>query len=224
MYLTSIPLVFYLLLFCTVENCLMCFSKTDVLLHYDKPANLENIGLHNSSDNCDYLTIDETSTLNCGEKDLAVVQINLRGLISKQYALSNLINSCCKNKKIDVVVLCETWITSEIKRLINIPGYEYFGLERTNKKGGGVGLLISKELHHHPLNKLNQMSDHLECFFTEIITKGRNVICGSIYPPPNTNVKAFQNDIIKLMEQIKQETHKDCIIGMDHNLDFIKHT
>ena len=26
------------------------------------------------------------------------------------------------------------------------------------------------------------------------------------------------------MEHIKQETRKDCIIGMDHNLDFIKHT
>ena len=25
------------------------------------------------------------------------------------------------------------------------------------------------------------------------------------------------------MEKIKLEKHKDCIIGMDHNLDFIKH-
>ena len=43
-----------------------------------------------------------------------------------------------------------------------------------------------------------------------------------MYRPPNTNVKSFQSLLNKCMEQIKSEVHCDSIIGMDHNLDFIK--
>ena len=68
------------------------------------------------------------------------------------------------------------------------------------------------------------MTDHLECFTIEIAMKGRNVLCTTAYRPPNTNVKVFLHDIDKMMELIKLETCKDSIIGMDHNLDFLKHT
>ena len=56
----------------------------------------------------------------------------------------------------------------------------------------------------------------------EIITKGRNILLGSIYRPPNTNVKAFNKEINSIMGKIKLETHNDVVIGLDHNLDFLK--
>ena len=49
------------------------------------------------------------------------------------------------------------------------------------------------------------------------------MICSSKYRPPNTNVKIFQSAMNKCMEQIRSEMHCDSIIGMDHNLDFIKY-
>ena len=109
------------------------------------------------------------------------------------------------------------------KKIPYIPGYDYVGLECETKKGGGVGFLIAKELHYKIKDDCNQMNEYLESFFIEITMKGRNITCGSLYCPPNTNIKTFQKDLNKIMEKIKLEKHKDCIIGMDHNLDFIKH-
>ena len=121
-------------------------------------------------------------------------------------------------------MLCETWVTKDTKKFINIPGYDYIGIECDNKKGGGVGLLVANEIKYKIKDDLNKMTDHKESFVIEIFTKGKNVLCGSVYHPPNTNIKAFHSDMNKLMEQIKLESRKDSIISMDHNLDFIKHS
>ena len=69
---------------------------------------------------------------------------------------------------------------------------------------------------------LSLMTDSMECCFIEISTKGRNINCGSIYRLPNTNVHEFNLQINKCMDKIKLETHKDIVVGMDHNLDFLK--
>ena len=143
-------------------------------------------------------------------------------MISKQNDLSKLITSCFKDQKIDIVLLCETWVTKETKKLINIPGYDYIGVERINKKGGGVGLLVAKELHYRELSEMNKITDSYEGCFLEICTKGRNIICGSVYRPPNTDIRSFQNSMNNAWEEIKSGKHKNIVIGLDHNLDFLK--
>ena len=122
----------------------------------------------------------------------------------------------------DVVLLCETWVTKNMKDLIHIPGYDFVGIERTSKKGGGIGLLIANEIKYKIRNDITYMTEELECLTVELLIKGRNILCSSMYRPPNTNVKSFQSLMNKCMEQIKSEAHCDSIIGMDHNLDFIK--
>ena len=106
--------------------------------------------------------------------------------------------------------------------MVNIPGYYYLGIERNERKGGGVGFLVADEIKCKLRFDLTSLSDNMECCFIEITTKGKNVLCGSIYGPPNTNVTGFQLQINKCMDQIKLETHKDIVVGMDHNLDFLK--
>ena len=94
-------------------------------------------------------------------------------MISKQSDISKLIQNCTNSeKKIDVVLLCETWVTNTTKNLIRIPGYNYVGLERSEKKGGGVGTLISKELRYKIRNDFNKMMDCMECFTIEVTIKG----------------------------------------------------
>ena len=79
-------------------------------------------------DDCDYISFDDCTTIDCGNSDLKVVQLNIHGLISKQGELSKLLSGCLE-KKIDVVILCETWLNSTVTNLINIPGYHYLGIE-----------------------------------------------------------------------------------------------
>ena len=44
----------------------------------------------------------------------------------------------------------------------------------------------------------------------------------SAYQPPNTSVKKFQQDYEKLIKKLGENKNCDVIIGLDHNLDFIK--
>ena len=128
----------------------MCFSKAEEIQQNpldQKAVNLSDIGLDKIDDTCNYINLEDVSTLNVSHKDLLVLQLNIRGLISKQSDISKLITNCTKtSKKVGVVLLCETWVTNNTKGLINIPGYKYIGIERKNKKGGGVGLLVANEL------------------------------------------------------------------------------
>ena len=99
-----------------------------------KSIDLTDIGLENICDTCDYIKLEDVSTLNVTERDLLFLQLNIRGLISKQSDISKLIQNCTNSeKKIDVVLLCETWVTNTTKNLIRIPGYNYVGLERSEK-------------------------------------------------------------------------------------------
>ena len=133
-------------------------------------------------------------------------------------------NSCTKSNKIDVVIICESWVTVETKHLVNIPGYDYIGIERHSKRGGGVGFLVAKKLHYKHLADYDLMEPCIEQCMLNITVKGRNMICGSIYRPPNTDTKTFLQQFKGTMEKIKLGIHDDHIIGMDHNLDFLKST
>ena len=91
-------------------------------------SNLGEIGLDQINDDCDYISFDDCSSIACSTSDLKVIQLNIHGLISKQGDLSRLLSGCLE-KKIDVVILCETWLNSTITNLINIPGYHSLRIE-----------------------------------------------------------------------------------------------
>ena len=147
-------------------------SKTSVQLKDNIDA-LPDIGPEISQDSCDYISSEDVQSLNCSENDLMIIQLNIRGLISKQSSISQLINNCVKNcKKLDVVLLCETWVTKNTKDLVHIPGYNFISIERTNKKGGGVGLLIANEIKYKIRNDITYMTDELECLTVELLIKG----------------------------------------------------
>ena len=44
----------------------------------------------------------------------------------------------------------------------------------------------------------------------------------SLYCPPNTNQKDFIREFKKLQDAISKKKHKEWIIGLDHNMDFLK--
>ena len=57
-------------------------------------------------DSCDYVDVGESISISSG--DLAIMQLNIRGLYSKIDKLKALLNECTLGKKIDVILLCET--------------------------------------------------------------------------------------------------------------------
>ena len=84
-----------------------------------------------------------------------------------------------KNSTVDIVALCETFLTKKVEKLVNIPGYTLYCKNRTDHKGGGVGLLIRNGIHHCTWKDLDEFiereSEHL---FIEITSKcGKKNYC-----------------------------------------------
>ena len=176
-------------------------------------------------DNCNYCDIDETKNLQLDNSDLVCVQWNTRGLIGKQGELSNFLFNCMGEKKIDVLILSESWITKSSENRVKIPGYVFVRNHTQGEKGGRVGFLISEEIKYILREDLICSLEHFENCTIEIISPKRNILIGSVYQPPNTNEKRFVENFNYYVSKINGDescTKKDTILGLDHNLDLLK--
>ena len=81
--------------------------------------------------------------------------------------------------------------------------------------------MISNELTCRPCSNLNYNETYLECIATEIQLLNTKLIVCAAYRPPNTNEKKFNAAFLKLLDSIKK-CSKYSLIGLDHNLDFMK--
>ena len=69
------------------------------------------------NDYCTYLDYEEYDELSSKGQNLSIIQLNIRGLLGKQNDLSSLIKKRNENK-IGAVLLCETWVRTETKKLV----------------------------------------------------------------------------------------------------------
>ena len=170
-------------------------------------------------DNCDYH--DNTDDIDIMQSDLSVLQWNIRGLLGKKDILHTLMTHKNNQRPLDIGIISETWLTDRTQSFANIPGYHLITSNRTHKKGGGVGLLVSSRLKYRERPDLTDNSTSTENCFIEVLSKTGNIIIGSIYRPPNTNEKEFISVIARIIECSVSEK-KEIILGMDHNLDLMK--
>ena len=91
-----------------------------------------------SDDYCEYIEIDTCKCIEKSDYDLCFIEYNVRGLLSKQKDLLAFLGRCTTKGYVDVVILVETWLTDESVKRVHLPGYEYYGTTRKNRKGGGV--------------------------------------------------------------------------------------
>ena len=106
--------------------------------------------------------------------------------------------------------------------MILLPGYDFYHIDRSNKKGGGIGILVSKHLKHKHRPDLESACSFLENITIELELKNKHsVICTLRYRPPNANACEFIEKFSELVCKLK--SHKDHVnvIGLDHNLDFL---
>ena len=172
--------------------------------------------------NSDYLDVGELSTSKSPQGNLNIIQLNVRGLLSKQSKLNELINKVEKSLDLHALVLCETWLTPETKNLIKLSNFTYSGIERKEKKGGGVGFLIKKNLIFRECIDLKINAVHWEHHIIEIKCRCKNILLVSIYRPSNTPIPEFLNEYDSLLKKLNKIKEYDVIIGLDHNLDFLK--
>ena len=137
--------IVFILIVLTVDSLIdnMCLKERQLV---DSPSNKNTVDIDIAwNDNYSYVDYDDFLSMYRPDSDLTILQLNIRGLINKQSDLSKLLQRE-ENNKVDVALLCETWIRPKNLNRINIPGYKYESKERKGEKGGGHRHIDKREL------------------------------------------------------------------------------
>ena len=161
---------------------------------------------------------ENTEVLSSIPTDLKVLQLNIRGLLNKQDRLVTLLHE----HKVDIALLCETWLNNKTEKLLRLPNYKIYSKNRVDKIGGGVCVLSNNKLRSRIRPDLNVETNLLEHSVVELKTDTRNILLVSGYRPPNCNVRTFLREYNSLIMSLKKNKNHEIIIGIDHNLDLLK--
>ena len=105
--------------------------------------------------------------------------------------------------------------------LVNIPHYTHVANYRTNHKGGGTSILLRECISHRQRETSKEKEIESTCI--KVTAKnGKHIVIGSLYCSPNTCEDPFIDHVNNTLDKVKSETgKKECIMGMDHNLNLL---
>ena len=84
--------------------------------------------------------------------------------------------------------------------------------------------MITDNISYVKCSNLSVESETLENCFIELTNCKRNIIIGSMYRLPNTSEKNFLYNMKQIMTTLNnKDSNRELIVGMDHNLDLLKH-
>ena len=193
----------------------MCLHPRHDLL--DKP--IVNNFNRTLTDNCDYLAVDDHILIE--SEDIAVLQLNIRGLYGKIDKLKTLLNDSFTGKQPDILLLCETWMSANSPD-VRLPNYNKVECRRLHKKGGGVCIFVNDRLTYRPRPDLQKDNVNFEHCVAEIKLRKHNLLVGSVYHAPNCNQQDFLTAYKQFVCGLKEVPNSKVILGMDHNLDLLK--
>ena len=171
-------------------------------------------------DNCDYLDVSDVNSLRHTDKDLLILQLNIRGLLSKQDLLKQLLTEF----KVlpDIVLLCETWLKKDTAGKLDMPNYKCYHKHRIDRLGGGVSVLVKQKLRSREQSDLVVATNLFEYNVVELKMNTNNILIVSGYRPPNSNTRKFMQEYKTVLAKLKESKHHKLIVGMDHNFDLLK--
>ena len=104
------------------------------------------------------------------------------------------------NNPISIIGLTETWLNDINTDSFQLENYNYINSNRYHKKGGGVGLYVTKNIQFKTRDNLSTTQEEvIESIFVEIMTQtDKNIIIVVIYRPPNDKFDVFE----KVMSEI----------------------
>ena len=109
----------------------------------ERSMDLTNVDETLWNDKCDYINIDTCTDLNPDNYNLLTLQLNIRSLLAHQHDLNQLLHTLENRKsRVDIILLCETFLSKNTVNMVKIPGYIHIGNYRKDRKGGGVSILI----------------------------------------------------------------------------------
>ena len=108
--------------------------KQQITDRLDEHRNNMNKVNYEFVDHCDYLELEDITPGTLPKENLNLLQMNVRGLISKQIKLQSLLETLENSSDVHCLLLCETWLTEDTKKLLNFNKHKFIGKEHSEKK------------------------------------------------------------------------------------------
>ena len=127
-----------------------------------------------------------------------IFSMNVRS-IGRQAAYDGLCMELLSHK-VGICCLCETWLTPE-NTYFSVKGYNCYRRDRSNRRGGGVAVLVSNAFDAD----IYVVSDQYEIIWCKLVLKRQCVFVASVYLPPSEGkleMQAFQDEIVEIVSQI----------------------
>ena len=113
---------------------------------------------------CNYYDTPSLQTLSDKRYKLKVLHLNIRSLPSNYNELKNLLTTLRQYKhEIDLILLCETFLTEKNKNCYPLEGYAFNQLNRSTRSGGGVCIYAKEQLKLNFRNDLSLFDEHNFC-------------------------------------------------------------
>ena len=155
---------------------------------------------------------------NISEKDkpktLKFGVVNARSVCNKVDIISDIIYS----EKLDILAICETWITDESKHIldqIRPSDYTVLHIPRQEKRGGGVGIICKSTLK--PGQDNSTTFDSFEHVIIRTTFKHTRLTIVNLYRPPSSSLGQFFEDLASLLDELCTSTTPILICG-DFNI------
>lgn len=119
----------------------------------------------------------------------------------------------------DVIGVTETWLHSGVDNdLVSIADYNFFGQNRCNRRGGGVGLYVKNNIRCEVV--LSASLQYIEHLWVKLTFNGEFIILGNIYRPPNSDINQFFNFLEDTLSNLYSEYDKMICFG-DFNINML---
>lgn len=170
---------------------------------------------------CDYYTVNEFNSLDCGIDDLVILHQNIRSFSKNYDEFSVFISNL--NSSVDVLIFTETWFSNDITH--DIDGFIGYHITRDDSRGGGVSIYVRSSLASRINSNASITTEYLECCSIQLkSSKSPNcpaLYIVGIYRPPNGSVALFNDCLTELLLENSRGKKRMIICG-DINLDILQ--
>ena len=125
----------YFAVFLLFLVCIKLYICSQPSIEMDDIYERLDLGFNNDIvDSCDYLDYGELTNDRSVMNNSTVLQLNIRGLLNKQDKLKNLLSEIKNDSRVDVAMLVETSLKKNNNKRVKIPGYQFYGFHRKQKR------------------------------------------------------------------------------------------
>ena len=187
-------------------------------LDFDLNINIIRDAAYYLSTSCNYHSIQSLkSTFELHNSNaLSLLHYNVRGIISSYDELENLLSL----HPLKIIGLYETFLNESNMGLYHFSGYSALHKVRSNRRGGGVALLLDNSLVYSERTDLSDLLPSAESVFAELTVNKKRVIVGEIYRPPSGNSTLFIEQFEALLSVVERE-RATCYLMGDMNINLM---